>query len=598
MGWQYRRTVRTFRDVRVDVTKNGVGLGIGGRGVRFSPRTTTPGALSPELPGAASYWAESVGDRGKPTLGEAATAGHVVRSLEDLVTLIHQVTPHVGLSEAVSQLASSLREIDDADVSAPNKSCAEAVRAALSEIASLDEPGNAETRLGLQPLPGLELLVPFDGLGILLLCACHLLAAGDIANAEVVLCDVPPCDESLLVAVASRMHASDPGGVLALGVPEVDSKPAWVAGLIRAQALFATHRRVEAYAVIEELELSSVDLALPKELQEVASVLRAEVLLADARLNEASRILVDVLGADPFDQHALAVLSRAHRLLYSRSASSSVETHNDGVESSTLQVVLASLERELGGAQQVLLAIIHELDRVASEDHRRLGGRRVGLAKIKARLAALVAQLSGSEQDEETAASCEDELRSQTELHDAQQDSELGAEELTAPDEAAPTPTAANERALRTLYLRLIKRWHPDLASSDDDRQRRTEMTARINTMYAKKDLAGLHKLWEHGTLPESETLGHTVAELMNLIERTRAELEETREEVASLLASPLERMRAQIAEAEHQGRDLFDEWAQRLDDEIRELEETLQSLEQQRATVAPTEPASNGAPR
>ena len=66
--------------------------------------------------------------------------------------------------------------------------------------------------------------------------------------------------------------------------------------------------------------------------------------------------------------------------------------------------------------------------------------------------------------------------------------------------DAPPQPRPAD--LARRLYRTLIKLCHPDLASSDADRARREEFTARVNAAYAAGSatwLAALAREWEAG---------------------------------------------------------------------------------------------------
>ncbi|MCC6703422.1 MAG: hypothetical protein IT334_01010 [Thermomicrobiales bacterium] len=49
--------------------------------------------------------------------------------------------------------------------------------------------------------------------------------------------------------------------------------------------------------------------------------------------------------------------------------------------------------------------------------------------------------------------------------------------------------------ALRTVYRQLAKRFHPDLATTPEERQRREEMMLRINDAFAERNLAALEMI-------------------------------------------------------------------------------------------------------
>jgi hypothetical protein len=95
---------------------------------------------------------------------------------------------------------------------------------------------------------------------------------------------------------------------------------------------------------------------------------------------------------------------------------------------------------------------------------------------------------------------------------------------------------------VRTLYRTLIKLCHPDLATSDADRMRREEFTARVNAAYAAGDasrLAELAREWQVGAPdPGRQPVPGQVPELRAAIELARRQLAEVRAEIARLAAT------------------------------------------------------------
>jgi DNA repair exonuclease SbcCD ATPase subunit len=75
--------------------------------------------------------------------------------------------------------------------------------------------------------------------------------------------------------------------------------------------------------------------------------------------------------------------------------------------------------------------------------------------------------------------------------------------------EQRKAPPASDK--LRDLYRVLAKRFHPDLARSDDERRRREEMMLRINEAYRTRNLAALASL-EAETAPDPALAGRDAA--------------------------------------------------------------------------------------
>ena len=101
--------------------------------------------------------------------------------------------------------------------------------------------------------------------------------------------------------------------------------------------------------------------------------------------------------------------------------------------------------------------------------------------------------------------------------------------------DAPSQPRPAN--LVRARYRALIKLCHPDLASSDADRIRREEFTARVNAAYAAGSatwLAALAREWETGGPAQAAPPGQ-LPELRSVIEVVRRQFGEVRAEMSRL---------------------------------------------------------------
>ena len=143
-----------------------------------------------------------------------------------------------------------------------------------------------------------------------------------------------------------------------------------------------------------------------------------------------------------------------------------------------------------------------------------------------------------------------------------------------------PPPTSAEaDSQLKALYRELAKRYHPDLAATDEERQWRTPRMAEVNAAYAARDLAALQKLAAARderpapTLDSREAalawLQHENRRLDELIERLESEFD-------ALTNSPALQMQLEVSMARRGGRDLFGEAIGDLQREIEQLESEL----------------------
>jgi hypothetical protein len=98
---------------------------------------------------------------------------------------------------------------------------------------------------------------------------------------------------------------------------------------------------------------------------------------------------------------------------------------------------------------------------------------------------------------------------------------------------------------VRGLYRALIKLCHPDLASSEADRIRREEFTARVNAAYAAGSAARLAELareWETGGPAAARPPGKPL-ELRSVIGVVRRHLREASAEISRRTAAGLEEL-------------------------------------------------------
>ncbi|MCI0576297.1 MAG: hypothetical protein L0332_27690 [Chloroflexi bacterium] len=134
-------------------------------------------------------------------------------------------------------------------------------------------------------------------------------------------------------------------------------------------------------------------------------------------------------------------------------------------------------------------------------------------------------------------------------------------------------PLSADQKAtLRQLYRQLARRFHPDLAVDEADRQYRTAMMAAVNEAYAAADVERLRALLQEpdaGRLESARTDEQLVEALENELARCRSRLQEIKRELAELMSRQSSRLLRQAQKAEAEGRDLLAELASQLKAEI-----------------------------
>jgi len=158
------------------------------------------------------------------------------------------------------------------------------------------------------------------------------------------------------------------------------------------------------------------------------------------------------------------------------------------------------------------------------------------------------------------------------------------AKESTQPDTFKPPED------LKKLYRELAKRVHPDLATDDKDRARRTKFMAEINVAYQNGDAARLQALfneWEGS--PEAvkgDGIGAELVRIIRKIAQARERLNTIETKIQQLHESDLYKLMMKVHEAEQEGRDLLAEMAAKLKTQIEDARKRLVELNAKRNSV------------
>ena len=150
---------------------------------------------------------------------------------------------------------------------------------------------------------------------------------------------------------------------------------------------------------------------------------------------------------------------------------------------------------------------------------------------------------------------------------------------------APPPPTTADAEAqIKALYRELARRFHPDLASSEAEREWRTPRMSAVNAAYAARDLAALQALAAapDGEAPQSLWIDSRAA-LIASLQRESARLDELldrlEQELDELTYSPALKLQLDVKLARRAGRDLLGEASADLQRDIAALGAELKSL-------------------
>lgn len=222
---------------------------------------------------------------------------------------------------------------------------------------------------------------------------------------------------------------------------------------------------------------------------------------------------------------------------------------------------LAQTKEELSQRELELATLQAEIATFNAHYLRVLGSRFAELDTIEAEIAEVLAR---SRPQDAAAQVTADRAREQatTSRHEAESVAQT-------PDRAKFAPS----QELKELYRGIARRAHPDYATDEESRNRRTRFMAEVNAAYADCDLVRLRALlsqWE--TSPDALREGDSASRLA----RTQRAIKQIGERVLSILLqterlrqTEIYRLMLRFDEAERSGRDLLVEMGLDLDQKI-----------------------------
>lgn len=145
-----------------------------------------------------------------------------------------------------------------------------------------------------------------------------------------------------------------------------------------------------------------------------------------------------------------------------------------------------------------------------------------------------------------------------------------------APKPPPEPPSPATEAQVKKLYRQLARRFHPDLATDDADRNYRTEMMAAINGAYAARSLVELLAMERQGggiPIRGRDQTSQTDTQLIQVLQaeqnRIRRRLREIEQEKRAIPSRASVRLSLEMKLAQRQGRDLLKEMVTNLEKKV-----------------------------
>lgn len=134
--------------------------------------------------------------------------------------------------------------------------------------------------------------------------------------------------------------------------------------------------------------------------------------------------------------------------------------------------------------------------------------------------------------------------------------------EAEQPDEEQPAAEAPAAADLKSLYRRLARRFHPDLARTEGEQVRHAALMARINALYRAGDRAGLEALADQSLGSELPEPAVSLEEEVRLLEERRARFQSARDglrlDLEALRGCATAELLRRARAADDEGRDFF----------------------------------------
>lgn len=229
---------------------------------------------------------------------------------------------------------------------------------------------------------------------------------------------------------------------------------------------------------------------------------------------------------------------------------------------------LATLETQLADRELDLATLLSELHVFERRYLRAVGVRYAELDELRAQIAEAGAQqVPGDSRAQGDA----------TEARARAQDSAQAASEARgALEEARFEPS----ESLKKLYRAAAKSIHPDLATDEEERARRTSLMIEVNRAYEEGDEARLQAIireWE--TSPEAvrgKGPGVELVRTIRKIAQVRARLDAIEKDAGQVRESPIHELMIRFEEAKSAGHDLLAKMAAAVGQQIGEAKEEL----------------------
>lgn len=238
-----------------------------------------------------------------------------------------------------------------------------------------------------------------------------------------------------------------------------------------------------------------------------------------------------------------------------------------------LEAEQAALEEQVTTAELTLETGKTEIAQFQHRYHQTVGRLYAQLDELDALIARVQAGLSP------------DDAAAQAHAQAAEQQAKASAEEAGL-IEAQPAPPPVITPELKLAFRQAAKLMHPDRATNEPERLRRTELMAQVNLAYERGDQQAIEKLVkEYGQDPEAITGGDVASRIVKAIRRIaqlRRRMGEVEQEMDAMQQTEIFHLKQTIEETEAMGGAPLGDLAKQLMQELSERRIQLEIARQQ----------------
>jgi len=248
----------------------------------------------------------------------------------------------------------------------------------------------------------------------------------------------------------------------------------------------------------------------------------------------------------------------------------SIEMLPEEQELTRLQNEQANLEEQVTSAELALETTKAEIARFQYRYYQAVG-------RLYAQLDELAAQIANALREQSP-----HDATAQAKAYAARERAKKSAEEAGL-IEAQSEPAKIITPGLKETYRRAVKLMHPDRATTEQERKRRTELMQRVNLAYAQGDQGAIEKIIrEYGEDPEAitgEDVASRIVKAIRRIAQLRRRLGEIKQEIDAQQKSEIFQLKQTAEEKEAKGDDPLNELANQLQRQIADEEKRLKAM-------------------